>query len=138
GAVAAVQATNVLGEALGITPLVAGLFITGLLCALPEAVAAWPLSHDGRATTTASTVLADGTLSISLAFIPLALHGTEVGQIALYALNLAAIFLLVLLYIVVTRRKPSGYATGREVLVVDAAYAVYVAAVIYLLVIGMP
>ncbi len=41
----------------------------------------------------------------------------------LYALNLATIFVLVLLYVVVNRRKPSGYATGREVLVIDAAYA---------------
>lgn len=136
GAVAAVQATNVLGGALGITPLVAGLFITGLLCALPESVAAWPLSADGRATASASTVIADGTLSISLAFIPLALHGAEVGQVALYALNLAAIFVLVLLYVVVTRQRPSGYATGREVLVMDAAYAVYLLGAIYILMNG--
>jgi cation:H+ antiporter len=136
GAVASVQATNVLGEALGIAPLVAGLFITGLLCALPESVAAWPLSQGGRATMTASTVIADGTLSISLAFIPLALHGTEVGQVALYAVNLAAIFVLVLLYVLVNRHKPSGYATGREVLIIDAAYAVYLAAVIYILMNG--
>jgi cation:H+ antiporter len=133
GAVAAVQATNVLGETLGISPLVAGLFITGLLCALPESAAAWPLAHDGRATTTASTTIADGTLSISLAFVPLALASTPIGDTALYAVNLVAIFVLVLLYVFVNRRKPSGYATGGEVLLMDVAYAIYLGAVILLL-----
>lgn len=128
GAVAAVQATNVIGEAVGISPLVAGLFITGFLCALPESAAAWPLAHDGRATTTASTTIADGTLSISLAFVPLALADTPVGDVALYAVNLAAVFVLVLLYVIVNRRKPSGYATAREVALIDLAYIGYLAA----------
>jgi cation:H+ antiporter len=133
GAVAAVQATNVLGEALGISPLVAGLFITGLLCALPESAAAWPLARDGRATTTASTTLADGTLSVSLAFVPLALANTPIGDVVLYALNLLAVFGLVLLYVVINRRKPSGYATGGEVLLIDFTYLLYLGAVALLL-----
>lgn len=133
GAVASVWATNTINEALGIPALVGGLFITGLLCALPESLSAWPLADDGRATATASTALADGTISISLAFVPLALKGTAVGQIGLYAINLAAIAAMIVLYIVVTRRKPSGYATGREVLVFGVAYLVYLAAVIYVL-----
>jgi cation:H+ antiporter len=134
GAVAAVQATNVIGELLGISPLVAGLFITGTLCALPESAAAWPLAQDGRATTTASTTIADGTLSISLAFVPLALGSAPVGDVALYAVNLAAVFVLVLLYIFLSRRKPSGYATGTEVILMDLAYLGYLAAVAILLI----
>jgi cation:H+ antiporter len=133
GAVAAVQATNVIGEGIGISSLVAGLFITGLLCALPESAAAWPLAQDGRATVTASTTIADGTLSISLAFVPLALASTPIGDTALYAVNLIAVFVLVSLYVVVNRRKPSGYATGREVLLIDAAYLVYLGVVTILL-----
>jgi len=133
GAVAAVQATNVLGGFLGISPLVAGLFITGLLCALPESLAAWPLAQDGRATTTASTTIADGTLSISLAFVPLALNGTPIGDVALYVANLVAIFALVSLYVVVNRHKPSGYATGREVALMDLVYVAYLGVVLFLL-----
>ncbi|HEX2116188.1 MAG TPA: hypothetical protein VHM01_17425 [Alphaproteobacteria bacterium] len=133
GAVAAVQATNVIGDSLGISPVVAGLFITGLLCALPESIAAWPLAHDGRATTTASTTIADGTLSISLAFVPLALSGTPIGDVALYTVNLVAIFALVSLYVFINRRKPSGYATGWEVALMDMVYLAYLAAVLFLL-----
>jgi cation:H+ antiporter len=133
GAVAAVQATNVIGAFLGISPVVAGLFITGLLCALPESIAAWPLAHDGRATVTASTTIADGTLSISLAFVPLALYGAPIGDVALYLANLVAIFALVSLYVVINRRKPSGYATGREVVLMDMVYLAYIGAVAMLL-----
>jgi cation:H+ antiporter len=134
GAVAAVQATNVLGDLLGLSPLVAGLFITGLLCALPESAAAWPLARDGRATTTASTTIADGTLSVSLAFVPLAMADAPIGDTALYAVNLAAVFVLVGLYVFVNRRKPTGYATGGEVLLIDLAYLLYLAIVLTLLV----
>jgi hypothetical protein len=56
------------------------------------------------------------------------------GRSALYALNLAAIFVLVLLYVFVTRHRPSGYATGLAALVVDAAYTVYLLGAIYILI----
>lgn len=133
GAVASVWSTDTINQALGISPLVGGLFITGLLCALPESFAAWPLARDGRATATASTAIADGTISLSLAFAPLAFDRTEIGDVALYVVNLAGLTAMILVYIALNRRKPSGYATGTQVLVFDAAYLVYLCAVVWVL-----
>ena len=44
-----------------------------------------------------------------------------------------AVFVLVALYVFVNRRKPTGYATGREVLLIDLAHLLYLGIVLMLL-----
>jgi cation:H+ antiporter len=133
GAVAAVFATGRVGETLGIPELVAGLFIVGLLCALPESVAAWPLARGGQATIAASTALGDGFTSLTLAFIPLALVSTELGDVPLYAINLGAILVFVGLYAALNRQPPREHLTGRDVVLYVIGYGVYLAAVAWAL-----
>jgi cation:H+ antiporter len=127
GAILSVLATDHLNRMLGIPALVGGLFITGLLCALPESIAAWPLGRSGRATAAASATIADVTISLTLAFVPLALAGTAVGDQGLLVLNLATLAALVALYVVLNRTGAPGHNTGREVLLYDAVYLAYLA-----------
>jgi hypothetical protein len=48
GSVVAVRHVN---QALGMSDLIGGLFVTGLLCAMPEMFAAWSLGRRGQVTT---------------------------------------------------------------------------------------
>lgn len=63
--------------------LVVGLFVIGLLCALPESLAAWRLAREGKTTTAVSTAMADGIVSLTVALVPPALAGATVGDIPL-------------------------------------------------------
>ncbi|HEY8612301.1 MAG TPA: hypothetical protein VIL69_13535 [Roseomonas sp.] len=60
-----------------------GLFVIGLLCALPESLAAWRLAREGKTTTAVSTAMADGIVSLTVALVPPALAGATVGDIPL-------------------------------------------------------
>ena len=133
GAVAAVMAARRLDETLGIPDLVGGLFVIGLLCALPEAFAAWRLSHEGRATGAVSSAVADGVVSLTVALVPLAVVGATIGNAALYAVNLAFIALVLLAYIVMShRRRGTELALGR-VLIFGGGYGAYLAVTVAIL-----
>lgn len=129
GAIASVIASERINRAIGLSDFTGGLFITGLLCALPESFSAWRLARNGRATMALSGVLADGTTSISLAFIPLCLTGSEVGDLPLYALNLGFVAIFVIAYAALSHRAFGGRRfTGWQVATFAALYAVYLAA----------
>jgi cation:H+ antiporter len=80
GALASVIAAQRLGTAFGASDLVVGLFVIGLLCALPESFAAWRLAREGKTTTAVSTAMADGIVSLSVALVPPALAGAALGR----------------------------------------------------------
>jgi cation:H+ antiporter len=129
GAVLAVLGSEQINRALGLSDFTGGLFITGMLCALPESFSAWRLARDGRATAALSGVLADGTTSISLAFVPLCVAGSAVGDAALYALNLGFVAAFVLAYVALSHRAFAGRRfTGAQVASMGALYGVYLAA----------
>jgi cation:H+ antiporter len=133
GALASVVAARRLGEAFGASDMVVGLFVIGLLCALPESFAAWRLAREGKTTTAVSTAMADGIVSLSVALIPPALVGAAVGDPALYLVNLIFLVFVLLAYIALNHfRRGQELGVGRVSLFVGA-YAVYLAAVVYLL-----
>ncbi len=131
GALVAVLASRQLNQALGISDLVGGLFITGFLCALPESFSAWRLSRSGRATSAVSAAVADGIYSLTLAMLPLSIVGAAVGNVALYALNLGFLGAVLLGYMALNRRVVAGEArssllTPARVGVFAVGYCAYV------------
>jgi cation:H+ antiporter len=69
GAVLSVTGAQRLGGALGVPELVSGLFFIGLLCALPESLAAWKLGRRGETTFAVSGAMGDGVASLTLALL---------------------------------------------------------------------
>jgi cation:H+ antiporter len=126
GAVVAVVAARRIDQALGISDLVGGLYIIGLLCALPESFAAWRLTREGKTTTAVSGAVADGIVSLTLAMLPLCILNTDVGNGPLYLLNLSFICLVLVVYILTSNRFRGQHLEFGRVALLFAAYGVYV------------
>lgn len=105
GALASVIGARKLTDAFGMSDLIGGLFIIGLLCALPESFAAWRLARERKTTTAVSGAVADGIVSLTLALIPPALVRTAVGNVWVYAINLGFLFAALVAYIVLNHRN---------------------------------
>jgi cation:H+ antiporter len=133
GALAAVAAARRLGEAFGASDLVVGLFVIGLLCALPESFAARRLAREGQTTTAVSTAMADGIVSLTVALVPPALAGATVGDVPLYLANLAFLGLVLVAYVALNHLRWGQELGLARVSIFVGGYAVYLAAVAYLL-----
>ncbi|GJE15103.1 sodium:calcium antiporter [Methylobacterium longum] len=133
GALASVVAARRLADAFGASDLVVGLFVIGLLCALPESFAAWRLAREGKTTTAVSTAMADGIVSLTVALIPPALAGASVGNPALYLVNLGFLVFVLLAYIALNHFRHGQELGPSRVWLFVGAYAVYLGAVFYLL-----
>ena len=133
GALASVIAARQLGEAFGASDLVVGLFVIGLLCALPESFAAWRLAREGRTTMAVSAAMADGIVSLTIALVPPALAGAAVGDVALYLANLAFLASVLLAYIALDRGRAGQPLGPGRVALFGGGYAAYLAVVAYLL-----
>lgn len=133
GALASILAARRLADAFGASDLVVGLFVIGLLCALPESFAARRLAREGKTTTAVSTAMADGIVSLTVALAVPALVGTEIGDAALYLVNLAFLVFVLLAYLALNHlRRGQEIGPGRVSLFVGG-YAVYLAVTAYLL-----
>ncbi len=135
GALVAVLASRRVNDALGLSDLVGGLFITGLLCALPESFSAWRLSRRGRATAAVSAAMADGVFSLTLAMLPLSLIGAGLGNPGLYALNLGFLAAVLVGYMAMNARVMAGEArsgllTPARVGLFAVGYCAYVVAAV--------
>jgi cation:H+ antiporter len=133
GALASVVAARRLGEAFGASDLVVGLFVVGLLCALPESFAAWRLAREDKATTAVSAAMGDGVVSLTVALVPPALAGAAVGDTALYLANLAYLAFALLAYIALNHVRRGQELGLARVSLFAGGYAVYLAAVAWLL-----
>jgi cation:H+ antiporter len=134
GAVASVVGARHVTDALGISDLIGGLFVIGLLCALPESFAAWRLTREGRTTSAVSGAVADGIVSLTLALVPPALVGTTVGNGGIYALNLAFLFLALAGYAVMNHRNRGQELGLVRVALYVCAYCAYLVATVRVLV----
>lgn len=133
GALTSVMAARRLVDAFGASDLVGGLFVIGLLCALPESFAAWGLARQGKTTTAVSGAMADGIVSLTVALLPPALVGAVVGNAAIYLVNLACLAFALLAYIALNHaRRGQELGPGRVALFVGG-YLVYLAATVWLL-----
>jgi len=133
GALASVIAARRLGEAFGASDLVVGLFVIGLLCALPEGFAAWRLAREGKTTTAVSTAMADGIVSLTVALVSPALAGAAVGDAALYLTNLAYLVFALLTYITFNHFRWGQELDFARVSLFVGGYIVYLGVVAYLL-----
>lgn len=73
GAFFTVKATDNIVNALGISKIVGGLFITAPMAALPEVFATWSVAKSGQITSGVTSVIGDHAVTLTVAFLPLAL-----------------------------------------------------------------
>jgi cation:H+ antiporter len=133
GALASVTAAQRIGPALGLSELVVGLFVVGLLCALPESLSAWGLARQGRTTTAVATAMSDGIVSLTVALLPPALVGAAVGDRPLYVLNLFFLAAVLLAWMLTGGPRGADVLHGRRVALFAAGYLAYLAAAVWLL-----
>jgi cation:H+ antiporter len=136
GALASVIGAQKVGEAFGISELVTGLFVIGFLCALPEAYSAWRFTREGRPTVAVSTATADGIVSLTIALLAPALIGTAVGDVSVYLINLVFLAGVLATYIAFNRSRRGQELGPGRVFFYGTGYAIYLAAIAYVLMRG--
>ena len=98
GAYFTVRATENIVEALGISRIIGGLFITAPMAALPEVFATWSVARSGQVTSAVTSVIGDHAATIAVAFLPLALVTVPVEDTRLFFVNLGFVALVPALY----------------------------------------
>jgi cation:H+ antiporter len=133
GALASVIGAQHVGGPLGMPDMVVGLFVIGLLCALPESWSAWRFTRDDKPTTAIAAVMGDGIVSLTVALLPLAIVGAAVGDAAIYALNIGFLVAVLAAYAIRNHRR-RGQAMGPGfVALLCIGYVAYLAATVVLL-----
>jgi cation:H+ antiporter len=125
GAVLAVTGAQRIGQALEVPDLVSGLFFIGLLCALPESIAAWKLGREAETTFAVSGAMGDGVVSLTLALIPPAIIGAGVGDRSIYLLNLGFLACVLAVFLLFNDRRWGEKMGGAKVAVFGGGYLVY-------------
>ena len=132
GAYFTVTATEKIVSSLGISRVIGGLFITATLSIVPEVFATWSVAGSGQLTAATTSVIADNTATMTLAFFPLALVTLPVDNLLLYSVNLAFVALLGLIYAAFLYwGKPNYSFSLKEVLILNAVYIVYLAVMVF-------
>lgn len=98
GAYFIVVATEQIVSILGISELIGGLFITSTLSIAPEVFATWSIARSGQVTAATTSVIADNTATMTLAFFPLALVSIPIRDSLLFSVNLGFVALLGAVY----------------------------------------
>ncbi|MDX5422198.1 MAG: sodium:calcium exchanger [Hymenobacteraceae bacterium] len=98
GAFFTVKATENIVAALGISKIVGGLFITAPMAALPEIFATWNVAKSGQITSGVTSVIGDHAVTLTIAFLPLALVTVPVKDLTLYVTVLSFAGLVGILY----------------------------------------
>ncbi|HZW09897.1 MAG TPA: hypothetical protein VFF69_08330 [Phycisphaerales bacterium] len=126
GAFAAIRATESLAGALGLSQGAAGLFLTAPVAALPELFAAWKVGRAGQVTAAVTSVVGDNAVTLTLAFVPLAIVGTEIEDFGLYCVNLGVIAAVAGMYAVFMKADGKEPGFGRlSVIALDSVLAAY-------------
>ncbi|NES06629.1 MAG: sodium:calcium exchanger [Okeania sp. SIO2F4] len=132
GAYFTVTATEKIVSILGIAKLIGGLFITSTLSIIPEVFATWSVAKSGQFTAATTSVIADNTATMTLAFFPLALVSLPVENIKLYSVNLFFVALLGVFYsLFIYFGKPKYSFSFKEVLVLNSIYIIYLLVMIF-------
>ena len=126
GAFFIVKATENIVSVLGISEIVGGLFITGIMTTAPEVFKTWSVVKGGEVTAGTTSVIADNAITMTVAFFPLALVTTPVEDFQLYWVNLAFVGLMPLLYSVFVHQSKQLHGFSKwQIFVFDAAYVTY-------------
>ena len=130
GAYFTVRATENIVSALGISRLIGGLFITALMATTPEIFATWNVVRSGQVTAGTTSVLGDHAVTMTVAFVPLALVTVPVQNFQLYVVNVIFVILMPVAYAVLIHVGSPEHGFKRwEVIVLDLLYVLYVAIV---------
>jgi cation:H+ antiporter len=125
GAVLAVTGAQRIGQAFEVPDLVSGVFLIGLLCALPESIAAWKLGREAETTFAVSGAMGDGIASLTLALLPPAIIGASVGDRPLYLLNLGFLACVLVVFLLLNDKRWGEKMGGAKVAVFGGGYLVY-------------
>ena len=98
GAYFTVRATENIVAGLGIASVVGGLFITAPMATLPEVFATWSVARSGQVTPAVTSVIGDHAVTLTLAFVPLALATLLVENPRLFTINVVGVALVAALY----------------------------------------
>ena len=126
GAYFIVAATEHLVELLSISQLIGGLFITSTLSIVPEVLATWSIARSGQVTAATTSVIADNTVTMTLAFFPLAVVSLPIEDLKIYTINLAFISLLGLAYAAfIYWGRPKNSFSFLEIIGLNSIYLIY-------------
>ncbi len=132
GAYFTVTATEKIVSNLGISRVIGGLFITATLSIVPEVFATWSVAGSGQLTAATTSVIADNTATMTLAFFPLALVTLPVENLLLYSVNLAFVAILGIIYAAFLYwGKPNYSFSLKEVLILNGVYVIYLAVMVF-------
>jgi cation:H+ antiporter len=132
GTYLSVRATENIVAALGISRLVGGLFITAIMAASPEVFATWSVVRSGQPTAGTTSVLGDHAVTMSVAFVPLALVTVPVENFQLYVVNLAFVSVMPAAYAVLLHFGSAEHGFKRwEVTALGGIYVLYVVIVAF-------
>lgn len=132
GAYAAVRATENIIAGLGISPIIGGLFITGVLAAAPEIFATWSVVRSGQVTAGTTSVIGDNAVTMTIAFFPLGLVTVPVQDYQLFWVNLLFVAIMPATYAVLIHWGSDEHGFNRwQVLLFDSLYIVYIGIVIF-------
>lgn len=98
GAFFTVLSTENIVKGLGISRIIGGLFITAPVAALPEIFATRSVARSGQVTSAVTSVIGDHAVTLTLAFLPLALVTLNIQNVLLFKLNLFFVALMPTLY----------------------------------------
>ena len=132
GAFFTVRATENLVAAFGISEIIGGLFITATVAALPEVFATWSVTRSGQVTSATTSVIGDHAVTMTVAFLPLALVSVPIQDFQLFWVNLLFVALVPAAYAALIHRgsKEHGFAL-RQVLGLSGIYLVYLAVMLF-------
>ena len=99
----AVRATEGITAGIGLSAMLGGLFITAPVAAMPEVFATWSVSRSGQVTPALTSVIGDHAVTMTVAFLPLALVTVPVANFRLFATIWAFAALVAILYAVFIR-----------------------------------
>ena len=132
GAYFTVRSTENIVSALGIQEIVGGLFITAPMAVLPEVFAVWSVTRSGQVTSATTSVIGDHAVTMTIAFLPLALVGLPVEDLQLFTVNLAFATLVAVAYAVLIHRGHGRHGFMRwQVATLDGIYGAYLAVMLF-------
>lgn len=132
GAYFTVRSTENIVAALGISKIVGGLFITATLAALPEVFAVWSVTRSGQVTAAATSVMGDHAVTMTVAFVPLALVGVPIEDMQLFGTVLAFVAIMPAVFAALVHWGAPQHGFKRwQVFLLDAIYGLFVAIMLF-------
>ena len=128
----AVRATEEITSGIGLSALLGGLFITAPVAAMPEVFATWSVARGGQVTSALTSVLGDHAVTMTVAFLPLALVTVPVEDFRLVGTIWAFAALVAVLYAVFVRWGGAEAGFQRwQVAILGSVLVVYPCVVVF-------